>query len=154
MERSQHGDAYWTTAYMGCTASMGARPPYLAVFEGPTSWGMVQEPRAGGRVFVGTTWWWWGGVAVQVALALLLTRWTLVPHRWTAKSKKDEQMTPSEDRNVGLLSQGFQVSELPATPSLTHRPTLLPPSLALTPGTPQVGNSGSRTDKLHACQWG
>lgn len=156
VESSQHCNARWTTTYMGCTTYMHARPPYLAVFEGPTSWGMVQEPWAGGQVFVGATWWWCGSVAVQVALALLLTRWTLVPQRWTAKSKRDDQMTPPEDSNLALLSQGSQVSELPATPSLTHCPTLLSPSLALTPGTPQVGNrhSCSQTDRLHACHQG
>lgn len=52
---------------------------YLAVFEGPTSWHMVQEPWAAGEVFVGGTWWQGGGVAEQMPLALWLPWWTLVP---------------------------------------------------------------------------
>lgn len=66
----------WSAA---CTR--GARPPYLAGFEGPASGSVGQKPWASGWVFVGATWWrWrWRGVAVQVALALLLPRWTLVP---------------------------------------------------------------------------
>lgn len=60
----------------------------------------MQEPWAGGQGFMGAAWWWWCcGVAVKVALALLLSRWTLVPQRWAAKSERDEQMAPSERRD-------------------------------------------------------
>lgn len=92
----QHGDARWTTPSAGGTARRDAGRPYLAVFEGHPGRAVVQEPRAGGQVFMGATR--CRGrrrsVVIQVALALLLSRWTLVPQRRAAKSKRDEQTPP------------------------------------------------------------
>lgn len=75
--------------------------PYLAVFEGPTSRGVMEEPRAGRQGFVGAARWQGWSVAEQLPLALLLPRRVLVPQRWTAKSKRDMQATPAQDRSLG-----------------------------------------------------
>lgn len=116
LQSSQQRDAHPLYGTHGIPAA-----PYLAVFDGPTSRGGMQEPWAGGQGFVGATRWQGWSVAKQLPLALLLPRRVLVPQRWTAKSKRDKQVTPAEDRSLGR-DLSSQHTSCPSTPALIALP--------------------------------